>query len=289
VTPSAPVGAMSLNRLYTYSGHALLICPMRLALSVLLTAAASSAATYTNTFGTSDPALVFLTDTAGARAWNPEVAYNYNTSDILKNWDVTPSDGSVRVSGWVSLPQSYIDTYPATAGFGSAGFTASTQIAGLASFKVGDVGQISFQVGANAGNTAPVRPSLSLVSASGSYNYFIHAGNATYSVSRTGPGDTGDYIYTYSNIVLTNQYQNPDAPTFLADDLYTGVQFISSADFNFFPTFSVVRDQFADLTFHYVSINTAGAPPVPEASTYGLALGGLALAGALIRRRSKRA
>jgi len=31
------------------------------------------------------------------------------------------------------------------------------------------------------------------------------------------------------------------------------------------------------------------APPVPEPSTYGLALGGLALAGALIRRRAKRA
>jgi hypothetical protein len=260
---------------------------MRIALPLLLAAVTVSAATYTNTFGTSDPALVFLTDTAGARAWNPEVAYNYNASAILKNWDVTPSDGSVRVSGWISLPQSYINTYPATAGFGAAGFTASTQITGLSTFRIGDIGQLSFQIGANAGNTAPVMPTISLVSASGGYYYNVHSANATFSISRTGPGDTGDYIYTYSNIALSNQYQDPSAPTFLAEDLYSGVRFMSSASFNFSPSFSVVRDQFADLSYQWVSITTAGAPPVPEASTYGLALGGLALVGAVIRRRKR--
>jgi len=35
----------------------------------------------------------------------------------------------------------------------------------------------------------------------------------------------------------------------------------------------------------YIGIGYTGAPPVPEASTYGLMLGGLALAGAAIRRR----
>ena len=40
----------------------------------------------------------------------------------------------------------------------------------------------------------------------------------------------------------------------------------------------------------YIGLGYAGAAPaVPESSTYGLALGGLALVGAVIRRRSKRA
>jgi hypothetical protein len=47
--------------------------------------------------------------------------------------------------------------------------------------------------------------------------------------------------------------------------------------------------QYPDISFIGVGYTGGGTPPVPEPSTYGLALGGLALAGALIRRRRKRA
>jgi len=76
---------------------------------------------------------------------------------------------------------------------------------------------------------------------------------------------------------------------------YYSYLFIPYADFN--TTFDqVVGIKIADMTaefpdFSYISAGYAGAytpgPVVPEPSTYGLMLGGLALAGAALRRRRR--
>ena len=99
--------------------------------------------------------------------------------------------------------------------------------------------------------------------------------------------------YSNSNDVLGSTQFTPTSNV----RYYYSYLFIPYADFN--TTFDqVVGIKIGDMTsefpdFSYISAGYAGAytppPVVPELSTYGLALGGLALAGALIRRRSKRA
>lgn len=65
-----------------------------------------------------------------------------------------------------------------------------------------------------------------------------------------------------------------------------------------FSEFSVTRDQVLGIQFSdfsaqypdlsYISVGYSGAPAVPEPSTYGLALGGLALAVVAFRRRASK-
>jgi hypothetical protein len=257
---------------------------MRYVLPLVLAAASVSAQTFTNNLGSSDPSFVEVDD--GFGAWDPSVAFSMSgpPNQLSKPWDVSTTDGTYSVSGWTSLPSSYIANYPITGNFGYQPFEATLGFTGLSTFRLSEVGQISYQITANAGNTAPLYMMVFLYSANGK-NYQLHGQNSTLVTTRTGPGDTGDFIFTYTNIIASDDGQDPSNTPFTSSDTFSKILFLSSANFNI-QTYRPYPDQFLDVTFQSVSI---AVTPVPEASTYGLALGGLALVGAVIRRRSKRA
>jgi hypothetical protein len=74
--------------------------------------------------------------------------------------------------------------------------------------------------------------------------------------------------------------QNGDVVTFVVP---TSGSYVINQDFSLFNSgfWSTERDG------GYINTLTIGGAPVPEPSTYGLALGGLALAGVAIRRRKR--
>jgi len=239
-------------------------------LPVVLLAAASQAATYVNSFGNSDPALQFLTNGPEGQAWDPTGPYA-----SYKPWDVVKSDGSVAISGVVSLSQSYISSYPSASASGAANFIATTTFSGLSGFKTADITSLSYQLTEGALNSAPRFFMLFLLAADGTTRQ-IHQGNATFTVTRSN-GTDGDFIFTYTNLAADG-----------TGATYTGIKLMSQANYAPLPGggFGLARGQFLDLTLQSASITTSGAAsPVPEPSTYGLMLGGLALAGAVIRRR----
>lgn len=246
---------------------------MRLAALALLTAASTQAATYTNSFTNSDPAL-----TTTSTAWNVSPAAGSRTPYV-----VTPSDGSVNVTGYLSYPQWYIDANPYVAGAGSATLRLDTSITGVSSFKLSEVSSISYQVSAEAANTATVLMGLSLFTSTGG-SFTINAlgtNNATVTTTRSGPGGTGDYIFTYTNFAT-----DPNDLSFGTFRLASLTQYEPDG----LGGFRIVRGQYFDITFQSLSITLGGAGggAIPEPSTYGLMLGGLALAGAVIRRRAKK-
>lgn len=255
---------------------------MRHALPLVLAAASVSAQTYTNDLGNSDPSFVEVDN--GFGAWDPSVDFNIygSPNQLSKPWDISTTDGTYSVSGWTSLPSSYIANHPITGNFGYQPFEATLGFAGLSSFKLSEVGQISYQITANAGNTAPTSMWIFLYSEDGK-NYQLHGQNSTLVTTRTGPGDTGDYIFTYTNIIASDLGQDPSSTPFTGNSTFSKLLFFSSADTNM-QTYRPYPDQFLDVTFQSVGITVA---PVPEASTYGLALGGLALVAVTLGRRSK--
>jgi hypothetical protein len=242
----------------------------------MLAASYASAATYLNDFGTSDPALQVSTAFAD-NAWNSDATYNnFNFTLLQKPWDVSVANGSISISGWASMPSSYFDTYPEAAGhIGKASFVASTTFNGLGGFRISDISSLSYRVTVGNLHSVPQEMSefppylsLFLVTGSGTRTWIL-GGEANIAVSRSGVGDTGDYIFTYSD--------------FLADpnnSQYVGIGFLSGAYFD--SDSNVFPDQFIDLTFQSASINLVA---VPEPSAYGIALGGIALA-IVSRRRS---
>ena len=250
---------------------------------LLAFAATAQATTYTNTFGSSDPAPQFQVNPLMGQgyAYDPSVAYSGNPTAIMKPWTITPTDGSFGISGWVSLPQNYVDANPGTAGFGACSFKAILPFADLAPFKISDLTSVSYQLTVNGGHTAPTHLGVWLLAQDGK-NYQLSAMNSTEEQTTAA---NGDLVYTYSNITLSDDYQNPDHTPFSADAEYVGLLVNSYANYSF-PSYQIVRGQYLDITLQSASIVTTGGA-IPEPSTYGLMLGGLALAGAAIRRRRR--
>jgi hypothetical protein len=207
----------------------------------------------------------------GDGAYDPSIPFT--GSSPKKSWDVTSSNGSVQVAGWLTLPQSYIDEYPTTGGFGAESYEAVTTFNGLSSFKLSEVGSISYQVSANPSNVASTFLMIALLTSDGTFYNVLPFNNATLTSTRSGPGDTGDYIYTFTDFAA-------DAN----DRSYTSIRFYAPIAFG---QSGILRGQYTDLTYQSATI-TLGTP-VPEPSTYGLILGGLALAGAALRRRRAKA
>lgn len=239
-------------------------------LPVVLLAAASQAATYVNSFGNSDPALQFITNGPEGLAWDPTGPYV-----SVKPWDVVKSDGSVAISGVVSLSQSYINSYPSASASSAANFIATTTFSGLSGFKTSDITSLSYQLTEGTLNSAPRSLMLFLLAADGTTRQ-IYQANATITVTRSN-GTDGDFIFTYTNFAADG-----------TDATYAGIKLMSQANYAPLPGggFGVARGQFLDITLQSASITTSGGtPPVPEPSTYGLVLGGLALAAVAIRRR----
>lgn len=177
-----------------------------------------AAVTFTNNFGSGDPALVFEENKIESQAWDPSGPYA-----SMKNWDATTSDGSVAVSGWVTLPQSYVDQYPAAGGAGFAMFKATTTFNSLVGFKVSELSEISYRYSLGENHTASTFISLSLFTETGEV-YGFGSNNRTLVSTRSGPDNTGDYIRTLSNFAA-----DPN------DRTYIGLMFNSDVKGTFIP------------------------------------------------------
>lgn len=106
-------------------------------------------------------------------------------------------------------------------------------------------------------------------------------------------GDS-DFVVTSQTVSSFDYYQNGDGSivlnTVLPSAKYAYL-FASFAEFNVNAS-DVIGIRLSGFTFQYpdlsyIGAGYSGAPPIPEPSTYGLILGGLALAGAAMRRRKK--
>ena len=263
---------------------------MRTSALAILLAASASAATYTNNLGSTEPALQLIYNGQGYTqsaigAYDSSIPFSFETGVSSKPWATTVSDGSFSANGETSLPSSYIATQPFLSNYGYRPLFANVAFEGVPAFRLGDLSGVSLQVTFNPNNTAKEDFMIFVEDTNGLYYQLNNGSNSSLVTTRTGPGNTGDYIFTYSNITVSDLNQDLDRTPFLATDQFTKLMFMSNAHFNQ-ETYNVVPGQILDVTFQSASITLSGAP-IPEPSTYGLILGGLALAGAAIRRRRK--
>ena len=262
---------------------------MRTSALAILLAASASAATYTNNLGSTEPALQLIYNGQGVAqsalgAYDSSIPFSFPPGVSSKPWATTVSDGSFSANGETSLPSSYIATQPFLSNYGYYPLFANVAFEGVPAFRLGDLSGVSLQVTFNPNNTAKEDFMIFAEDTNGLY-YQFNGSNSSLVTTRTGPGNTGDYIFTFSNITVSDLNQDPDRTPFLATDQFTKLMFMSNAHFDS-QTGKVVPGQILDVTFQSASITLSGAP-IPEPSTYGLMLGGLALAGAAIRRRRK--
>ncbi len=234
---------------------------VKTAILSMMPLAGQAAVTFTNEFATGDPALAVVENDFQYQAWDISKPYANQ-----KNWDVASGDGSVAVSGWATLPQSYIDQYPAAAGAGGAMFRATTTFNSLIGFKVSELTEVSFRYSLGENHTASNFISVSLFTETGEI-YGLNTQTSTLVSTRSGPGDTGDYIRTFSNFTA-----DPN------DRTYIGLMFNNNMTGTFTPGvgMSFDRGQFVDATFQSATVS------IPEPSAALLGLAGVAL---LFRRR----
>lgn len=230
----------------------------------------------------------------------------------------TQLDGIVLTNGLNSLSDSSAINSTANSSYGITYLTdgdistLTTNIGEASGSLLGNGGSIR---GTFAGTTSSQSTGVFIVGSALSAFFYNHvprmlSGSFTVQLDLKS-GLTAAQTYSDADFVITSQLMSAVTSYSNSNDILGAAQFTPTsnvryyysylfmpyADFN--TTFDqVIGIKIGDMTtefpdFSYISAGYAGAytppPVVPEASTYGLALGGLALAGAVIRRRSKRA
>lgn len=237
-------------------------------LPALLIAASASAQTYTNNF-TGDNPVPTLTTSTTFYQWDLSQPYA-----AQKPWNTASTEGNFSVSGQATVTDAYATQYPGAANAGGADFQLEITFKDSPTFKVSDINTLAIQYSLGNLHTSGSGISVKLLTAldnpfSGYYLQY-GVGNPSANVSVSSTTANGVTLLTFTDFTADAQDR-----TFVGIGIQGQIIYGGPVP---------AKNQYFDYNFKSVSINPSA---VPEPSTYGLMLGGLALVGAAVVRRRK--